>query len=173
MPLTTPRELFVHELADAISAEQIVLGMLPELEKEARQPEAKQAFKEHAAETTQQLKNLEEVFKALGEKPEPTTCHAAEGLQREHEAIHEEEPAPEILEMANLAGAAKTEHYEIATYTALVQMAKDLGERETARLLQENLDQEKEMAKRVEALAKELGKQAKEAEATAASSSKR
>jgi ferritin-like metal-binding protein YciE len=60
--------------------------------------------------------------------------------------------------MANLGGAAKTEHYEMAMYTGLVQMAKDLGETEAAQLLQDNLDQEKEMAVRVETLARELGK---------------
>jgi ferritin-like metal-binding protein YciE len=50
-------------------------------------------------------------------------------------------------------------------YTGLIQMAKDLGERDAAQLLQENLDQEKAMAKRVEALSKELSKQAKSREA--------
>jgi ferritin-like metal-binding protein YciE len=49
-------------------------------------------------------------------------------------------------------------------YTGLVQMARDLGEREAAQLLKENLAQEKAMAKRVEQLSKELGKQAKAAE---------
>jgi hypothetical protein len=39
------------------------------------------------------------------------------------------------------------------------------GERDAAQLLQENLDQEKAMAKRVEALSKELSKQAKSREA--------
>ena len=164
MPLSTPRELFVHELSDTMSAEQVILKMLPELQKEAQHPEAKQAFKEHEAETKEQIKNLEQVFKQLGEQPEQTICFAAEGLQKEHEALHEEEPTPEVLEMGNLGGAAKTEHYEIATYTTLVQMVRDLGEREAVDLLKANLDQEKAMAKRVEALAKELGKQAKEAE---------
>ena len=168
MALESPRDLFVHELADAMSAEHIILGLLPELQKEARHPDAKQAFKEHEQETRQQIKNLEQVFKQLGEQPEATTCHAAEGLQKEHEALHEESPSPDVLEMGNMAGAAKTEHYEIATYTALVQMAKDLGEREVATLLKENLDQEKAMAKRVEAIAKELGKAAKAAESNAA-----
>jgi ferritin-like metal-binding protein YciE len=37
-------------------------------------------------------------------------------------------------------------------------MAKDLGETDAAQLLQDNLDQEKEMAVRVETLARELGK---------------
>ena len=161
MPLSTPRNLFVHELSDAMSAERIILEMLPRLQKEAQHPEAKQAFREHEAETRQQIKNLEEAFEALGEKPEPTTCQAAEGLRREHEALRGENPSPEVLEMGAIAGAAKQEHYEIASYTALVRMAKDLEERDIARLLQANLDQEKAMAKRVEDIAKELGKQAK------------
>lgn len=162
MSLATPRELFVHELADAMSAEQIILGMLPEVASEARHPEVKKAIQEHEGETRQQIRNLEQIFRKLGEAPEPTTCHAAEGLRKEHESLHEEQPTPEILEMANLAGAAKTEHYEIATYTALVRMARDLGERDAATLLKENLDQEKAMAKRVQALARELGKAAKQ-----------
>jgi len=161
MPLQTPRDLFVHELADTMSAENIILKMLPELQKEAQHPEIKRAFQDHEQETKQQIKNLDQVFKQLDEKPEETTCFAAEGFKKEHAALHEEKPSPEVLEMGNLGGAAKTEHYEIASYTTLVQMAKDLGERDVAALLQENLDQEKEMAKRVELLAKELGKQAK------------
>jgi len=161
MSLQTPRDLFVHELADTMSAEQIIVKMLPKLQQEARHPELKRAFKDHEQETKQQIKNLERVFKELGEEPEETTCFAAEGFKKEHEALHEEKPTPEVLELGNLGGAAKTEHYEIASYTTLVQMAKDLGERDVAALLQENLDQEKEMAKRVEQLAKELGKQAK------------
>jgi ferritin-like metal-binding protein YciE len=40
-----------------------------------------------------------------------------------------------------------------------------MGEKESAQLLQENLDQEKAMAKRVAALSKELSKRAKSREA--------
>jgi ferritin-like metal-binding protein YciE len=164
MPITTIRELFVHELSDAMSAEQQILKMLPELQQEALNPELKQALKEHEQQTKQQVKNLQSVFKQIGEKPEETTCFGIKGLIDEHQALHEEDPSPEILEMANVSGAEKTEHYEIVTYTGLVQMAKNLGERDAAQLLQENLDQEKAMAKRVEALSKELGKLAKSRE---------
>ena len=164
MPISTTRELFVHELSDAMSAEQQILKMLPELHKEARNAELKRALKEHEQETRQQVKNLESVFKQLGAQPEETTCYGVKGLADEHKALHEERPSPEMLELANLGGAAKTEHYEMVMYTGLVQMAKDLGERDAAQLLQDNLDQEKAMAKRVEALSKELGKAAKAAE---------
>ena len=160
MPIADARELFVHELEDMVSAEHIIVKMLPELRKEAQDAEAKAAFQEHESETKAQIKRLQEAFKLLGEKPEESTCHATEGLKKEHEALHEEDPSPEMLAMAGLLGAAKTEHYEIASYAALVQMAKDLGEKEVAALLQETLDEEKAMAKRVEALAKAAGKAA-------------
>ena len=170
MPISSTRELFVHELSDAMSAEQQILKMLPELQKEARHSELKQALKEHEQETKQQVKNLQAVFKQIGEQPEETTCYGVKGLADEHKALHEEQPSPEMLELANVSGAAKTEHYELVMYTGLVQMAKDLGERDAAKLLQANLDQEKAMAKRVEALSKEIGKQAKAAERETAGS---
>jgi ferritin-like metal-binding protein YciE len=159
MPLTTPRDLFVHELSDAMSAEQQILKMLPELQEEAQNSEVREALRTHEQETRQQLKNIQEVFQQIGEQPEATTCFAIKGIEQEHKALHKEEPSPEMLEMANLGGAAKTEHYEMAMYTGLVQMARDLGHEEAAQLLQDNLDQEKTMAVRVEMLARELGKQ--------------
>ena len=165
MPIATVRELFVHELSDAMSAEQQILKMLPELQKEALNAELKQALKEHEQETKGHVKNLEAVFTQIGEKPEKTTCFGVKGLADEHKALQEEDPSPEMLEMANVSGAEKTEHYEMVMYTGLIQMAKDPGERDAAQLLQENLDQEKAMAKRVEALSKELSKQAKSREA--------
>jgi ferritin-like metal-binding protein YciE len=164
MPIATPRELFVHELSDAMSAEQQILKMLPELQKEALNADLKKALTEHETETRGHVRNLESVFKQLGEKPEETTCYGIKGLADEHKALHEEQPSPEMLELANVSGAEKTEHYEMVMYTGLVQMAKQLGEKESAELLQENLDQEKAMAKRVSALSKELGKQAASAE---------
>ena len=159
MPLATPRDLFVHELSDAMSAEQQILKMLPELQAEALNHELKEALETHEQETHQQLRNLEEVFRHIGESPEATICYAIKGIDQEHKALHKEEPSPDVLEMANLGGAARTEHYEMAMYTGLVQMAKDLGHDDAAQLLQDNLDQEKAMAVRVETLARELGKQ--------------
>jgi ferritin-like metal-binding protein YciE len=158
MSLDTPRELFVHELSDTMSAEHIVLGMLGELVNETQVDEVREAVTHHQEETKQQITNLKQVFKLLGESPEETTCEAAEGLKKEHESLKEENPSPLVLEVGNLAGAAKTEHYEIASYNALIQMAKDLGETEIADLLKENLDQEKEMARKVESLARQVGK---------------
>ncbi len=167
MSMTTARELFVHELSDALSAEKIIHKMLGQVAKETRLPDSQKAFEKHRDETEGQIANLEAVFEAIGEKPEKTTCHAAEGLNEEHKALKEEKPKEHALELGLLAGASKTEHYEIATYTLLVQMAKDLGETEAAKLLQENLDQELATSKIVETLAKAASKDAKAGETMA------
>jgi len=157
MSLATPRDLFIHDLSDMLSAENIIRGMLGEVIKETKVPDHKKAFQDHLKETEAHIKNLQSVFKTIGEQPEPIVCHGAEGLKKEHDSLKEEKPTGHVLEMGLLGGASKTEHYEIASYTDLVQMAKDLGEPDAARLLKVNLDQEKAMSKTLETLSKAVG----------------
>lgn len=167
--LATPRDLFLHELSDTLSAENIIYKTLGEMITETKVPDVKKAFEHHHRETEQQIENLRTVFRNLGETAEQVTCHAAEGLKKEHDSLKEEKPKGHVLELGLLGGAGKTEHYEMASYTMLVQMARDLGETDSARLLQENLDQEIAAANKVEMLAKEVGKDAKIAGRSAAS----
>lgn len=168
MSLETPRDLFIHELSDAMSAEHIMMKMMGEMVQETENPEAKKAITDHQRETEQQIANLEKIFEILGEQPEETTCHAAEGLQKEHDALKEEKPTGDVKELGLLAAANKSEHYEIATYLSLRQMAQDLGENEIADLLNENLQQEKEMSRSVQSMAAEIGKKVKQVEKEAA-----
>jgi ferritin-like metal-binding protein YciE len=158
MPIATPREFFIHELSDAYSAEQQIVKLLPTLVKEADHKELADALTEHERETREQIKNLDQVFKLLGERPEAMVCHGAEGLKKEHDSFIKEEPSPEVLRLFVAGAAAKTEHYEIESYSGLVDMATLLGEDECAKLLEENLKQEEAMAKKAERYEKQLGK---------------
>lgn len=155
MSLATPRELLIHELNDLLSAEQLILALLPELVREAHGEAHKQLFREHAAETKTHISRLERVFDLLGEQPAPTTCYGTEGLKREHEALHKEDPGAEVIAIAGLLGAAKTEAYEIASYSGLIQLAKQVGEPGVAKVLHQTLAEEQAMAKRVAAAAEE------------------
>jgi ferritin-like metal-binding protein YciE len=168
MTMSSARELFIHELSDTLSAENIIYKMLGKVAKETQLPEARKGYEKHLKETEQHIANVEAAFKSLGEAPEKTTCLAAKGLSEEHDALKEEEPTGHALELGLLGGAGKTEHYEIASYTLLVQMAKDLGETEAVKLLQANLDDELTMAKEVEKLATSVSRDAKKAEAVPA-----
>ena len=62
MALETPRDLFLHELSDTMSAEHIVLQMLGDLEAESGNDDVKAAVKHHQDETKQQIENLEAVM---------------------------------------------------------------------------------------------------------------
>jgi ferritin-like metal-binding protein YciE len=168
MSMSTPRELFVHELSDTLSAENIIYKTLGKVAKETQLPEARKGYEKHLKETEQHIANVEAAFKSLGETAEKTTCLAAKGLSAEHDALKEEKPTGAALELGLLGGAAKTEHYEIASYTLLVQMARDLGETEAAKLLQANLEQEVATLKQVESLAKSLSQDARKTAAVPA-----
>ena len=160
--ISEPRELFVHELGDMLFAERMLEKQLPTLAEEASSGELRRAFERHVKETKDQIRNLERVFEALGERAQAERCPGMEGIKAEHDQFMDEEnPSPEIRDLFLTGAAARAEHYEIAGYSGLVNMARALGEREAVNLLKENLQQEKEMLKTVEATSKALMKNGK------------
>ncbi len=103
------------------------------------------------------------MFKSIGEKPQPEKCPGIEGIAKEHDTfMSQEKPSPEICDLFLTGAGARTEHYEIAAYSGLVTHARALGETEAARLLTENLKQEKQALKTLEAAAKRLSRNAKQ-----------
>jgi ferritin-like metal-binding protein YciE len=140
-------------------AEQRIMQMLPQMANECSNTEVKNALEYHEQQTRQQINNLEQCFQVLGSQPERVSCQAIIGLKQEHDTFVKEKPAEPILTMYDLGGAAKTEHYEIASYRGLVEKATLMGQKDCARLLQENLRQEEEMAQKVEQISRKLGQQ--------------
>ena len=61
-----------------------------------------------------------------------------------------------LVDMVDAGAAARTEHYEIAAYNGLIEMARALGESEAVGLLEENLKEEREALHEVESVAKKL-----------------
>ena len=61
-----------------------------------------------------------------------------------------------VRDMSLTGAGARTEHYEIASYTGLITMARGMGETEAAKLLRANLAQEKEALKKMDTIAKRL-----------------
>ena len=157
MSLATPRDLFLHELSDLMSAENIFLGMLEESSKLTDNSDAKKAYTDHHKETKGQIDRLNKVFELLGEKPEQVTCYGADGLRKELDHLKQEKPDGMVKEIGLLIGADKPEHYEICAYRNLMQMARSLGESEVADLLSETLAEEEEADKKVRSLVRTLG----------------
>jgi ferritin-like metal-binding protein YciE len=163
MAIQNVRQLFIHELGDIYDAEQRILQMLPQMANEASDGQVKSAFQYHEQQTRQHVQNLEQCFQILGEQPKRTSCQAIAGLKQEHDSFMKESPSAEMLTMFDLGGAAKTEHYEIASYQGLIEKANLLGKKDCVQLLQQNLSQEEEMAQKINQISKQMGKQAAQA----------
>jgi ferritin-like metal-binding protein YciE len=135
---------------------------LPTMIREANDSELSQGLEKHLGETKQQIANLEQVFSELGEKAKGTRCPGIEGIAEEHDLfMFEHKPSPELCDMFLTGAAARVEHYEIAAYNGLIEMAKGLGERTCADLLQENLVQEEHALETVESVGARMAKDAK------------
>ena len=70
-------------------------------------------------------------------------CPAIDGIIEEAEEVVGEVEDKAVLNAALAAAAQAAEHYEISRYGTLVAWAKQLGRNDCARVLQQNLDEEK------------------------------
>ena len=89
------------------------------------------------------MERVEEVFSALGMKPEEKRCAAMEGLIKEAQEVIRSTEQGVVRDAGIIAAAQKVEHYEIATYGTLHSFATLLGEDEAADLLEQMLNEEK------------------------------
>jgi ferritin-like metal-binding protein YciE len=142
----TQLEKFFHDsLKDIYWAEKHLLKVLPKMRKNATTEELKDAIEEHTAQTEEHVSRLEQVFELIGKKAQAKKCDAMEGLTKEGESILEEtEDGSMTRDAAIIMASQKVEHYEIATYGTLVQLAKVMGNEEAADLLETTLEEEKE-----------------------------
>ena len=139
------QEFILDSLKDIYWAEKHLTKALPKLQKAATTDELKQAFQDHLEVTQEHIGRLEEVFGILGKKAQAKKCEAMEGLTKEADSIIEEtEKGSKTRDVGLIMAAQKVEHYEIATYGGLVQLAKTMGMNEVADLLGQTLAEEKE-----------------------------
>lgn len=139
------KELFVEELKDIYWAEKHLVKALPKMAKACTSEELMGAFETHLAQTEEQISRVEQVFEVLEMTPRAKKCEAMEGLVMEaQQAIEDTDKGTATRDAALIISAQKVEHYEIASYGSLVQLAKTIGLNDAIELLQQTLDEEKE-----------------------------
>ncbi len=142
---TLMEEFFVDSLKDIYWAEKHLLKALPKMEKAATTQELKNSFVEHLEVTRGQITRLEEAFEIMGKKPQAKKCEAMDGLTKEAEGIIKDtESGSMTRDVALIMAAQKVEHYEIATYGGLKQLAKTLGKTDVSDLMEQTLQEEKQ-----------------------------
>ncbi len=161
--ITTPRDLFLHELGDIMYVEQkLSTEVLPKLISEVTDEEFRETLEEHLEQTKGHLANVEKVFAELDETPHAEPCIGFEGLKAEHDKLLGE-ASSQLVDSIDLGAAARTECYEIAAYEGLRRMAKAMGEDKAVDLLDKNLAEEKDALQLVEKIATRVSKESAKA----------
>jgi len=146
-------DAFIDELRDTYDAEKQLTKALPKLAKAATNRNLRQAFETHLQETRGQIARLEKVFAILDEKVRGKHCDGIAGIIEEGKSVMEEDFDDETMDACLIASGQRAEHYEMAAYGTLIAWAEVMGHRDAARLLQQNLDEEKAADKKLSGLA--------------------
>jgi Mn-containing catalase len=138
------KELLAEQLQDLLNAENQIVGALPKMVEAAHAPKLKEAFEKHLAQTERHVERLRNALELLGEEGDSKPCKGMKGLLEEgQETIEEGEEKDEFeADLALIGAAQKVEHYEISGYGTARCLARQIGEREVAKLLSHTLGEE-------------------------------
>jgi ferritin-like metal-binding protein YciE len=164
MAINTMDDLFIHGLQDIYYAENQIAKTLSEMMEASIEPALFDNLEHHLEDTHEQIKRLDQIFRALGQTPKGVTCQAVLGLIEEGQEILGEIEDEKVRDVSILASAQALERYEITRYGTLVAWADQLGDKlavdrsqmgnlEIVDLLQLTLDEEKNQDSRLTAMA--------------------
>jgi ferritin-like metal-binding protein YciE len=138
-------DFFIDQLKDIYWAERKLIEKLPKLSEAATTQQLKDALDNHLNQTRTHVDRLDKVFAIIGKEAEGKICPAMAGISEEGEdIINETEGGSAQRDVGIIFAAQKAEHYEIATYGGLAQLAKTLDLMEAKDLLGQTLEEEKQ-----------------------------
>lgn len=142
MKITSLEMLFHEELKDIYDAEKRLTKALPKMMKAAKSEELKAALKKHLADTMTQVARLETIFGLLDAKPVSKPCLAMKGLLEEGEEAMKAEGEMPFTDILLIGAGRRVEHYEMAAYLSLRDIALNLNLTDVGKLLAATLDEE-------------------------------
>jgi ferritin-like metal-binding protein YciE len=165
------RQLLLEELQDLFDAEKQHVRALPKMAKSATDTELESALRQHLEVTRGQVQRLERVFESMDMRARSSPCRGMKGIVEEgQEAIGER--GETVLDSAIAASGRRVEHYEMVGYEAACSIARQLGMRDAAQLLQETLQEEIQADRQLAQISKRLLKESGRETGRAAQSSR-
>ena len=109
----------------------------------ATSPQLQEAFRKHAEQTADQVLRLDDVFSQMKIQPEQAHCVGLQGLFDEGWKVIDETEQGSQRDMALIIAAQKVEHYEMACYGSMSTLARTMGRKDIAKILDKTLQEEK------------------------------
>ena len=136
------RKLYINQLQMLLSAERQITEALPKMIEKASDTQLKQAFQSHLQETEGHVTRLEDILQRTTNEAETIKCKVLASLVDEAEDMIKDASDESVRDAALIAAAQRVEHYEIASYGAMRNFARILGESSDAQLLDQTLKEE-------------------------------
>jgi ferritin-like metal-binding protein YciE len=153
MPIGSLKDLYFDELESLYDGETQIIRELPRLSEAARAPDLRDALKKHCEESRLHLERLELIFTHWGERRRAKSCAGLAGIVQEADERLNQEATDDARDAAIIGIAQRIEHYEIAAYGCARTYARRLNRPDEARLLQETLDEEGRIDRRLTEIA--------------------
>jgi ferritin-like metal-binding protein YciE len=156
-------DYFAARCYERLQRERGLLAVGDEIEKEVANPRLKAMYQHHAEVAQQGILNLNRVVDRLGGEehlraPEGalhkflsslgaggSDDRATQAIREEHTAFLDEKPPRNLIDLNAAIELVKLRTTEISAYGTLAALAQQLGEKEIAKLLQENRQSDTEM----------------------------
>ena len=138
------REMYIAELQEAASVEEMLVGALPKMAEKAKHERLRQAIQSHLEETKEHKSKVEQILKRHGASAKEHKDQSMQALIGEAEKMAGMVGDGPLREAAMIASAQRIEHYEIALYGTLASYAETLGLDDEKEILASILEEEKE-----------------------------
>ncbi|MGQ4878931.1 ferritin-like domain-containing protein [Billgrantia sp. LNSP4103-1] len=156
MKIDSPQDLFMRLLSETNSAEKQITRALPKMARAADDQQLVEAFQHHLEETQGQLERIEQAADSIPDvRVKRLKSHAMESLIQEGEELIESTEKGAVRDAGLIAAAQKVEHFEIAAYGTLCELAEQLGHTKAKEILAETLKEEKATDDKLSKLAKQ------------------
>lgn len=147
------QKLFIGELQEMRDAKTQIALALPTVIDAIDSPELREIFKNHVKEGQAQTGRIDEILKLLGSPAINIPNPAVQGLLKDVALAIENWPKSPVRDAAIISKAQRVAHYQISAYGTLRTFANELELEEVAELLQDSLDEEARVDKKLTKIA--------------------
>ena len=137
------QDMMKTELQKLYSVETQLVEALGTLASKAQNPQLKDGLETHRQQTQEHARRLETICGRMGWATGGNECKGMRAMIEEaNELLSSAQPGP-VTDAMIIAAAQKNEHVEIACYGTAITLANQMGDKEAADLLGQNLQDEK------------------------------
>ena len=137
-------DLMRKELRSMYDMEQQLVDALADMAEKAQNPQLKQAFVDHRAQTMEHVRRLEQVAQFGGFDPDGETAHVAREMIKQAKSVVGDLDAGAVRDAALIIFGQKAEHVEMAAYGSARTLCQMMGLTDAVPLLEQTLQEEKQ-----------------------------